>query len=501
METHDQLLQAIANNSREDVEALRVRHHLNKAELFDRYCNAIHLAISRNHVSMLTYFRETWQVKPSDLSLFDKSSLLATAVGSNSIDCIFELRHHWTINEFGRQDFLDLGLAVYTAAQSNNLKALQTVRNIFDKCRANDARHGDNYAINYAARHDMVDMCEELIEHWGIGPKDVFQPFLSHNAFLQAVKHGHVDVLQKFYYMLNIESSYVRGKHNRAILIAAEFGQAEVLRCLQKTWNLTTKDARKDNNIALKTASKNGHAKALAVLRTDFGLTADDARDNDNEALRLAILGGHLDVIRELRNWGLTRADLSVRGFSVLATLFGDEVDPERFAELVNEFGAWDTKVLNDVIEFSLKACEDYSSELFREWQLTHVCPEFNNKFIFTPEEYSLAEAQSGLSRDYMPTDCAICLGRLLTKLDHDAKVPLADDATISVTGCGHVFHENCLGTWRKTNTDCPNCRGSCLAAAKNCLTRRVRKHTALAKLYQSLKDLITERRALARSL
>ena len=44
-------------------------------------------------------------------------------------------------------------------------------------------------------------------------------------------------------------------------------------------------------------------------------------------------------------------------------------------------------------------------------------------------------------------SSCSVCLEEF------------KDNETISKTSCNHMFHENCLETWLKTNIKCPFCR------------------------------------------
>ena len=41
---------------------------------------------------------------------------------------------------------------------------------------------------------------------------------------------------------------------------------------------------------------------------------------------------------------------------------------------------------------------------------------------------------------------CAICFARML-------------DRDITVTNCGHLFHEDCLRAWKRNHDTCPKCR------------------------------------------
>lgn len=311
-----------------------------------------------------------------------------------------------------------------------------------------------------------------------------------------------------------------RSEGNLAVICAAANGHVGVLRELRKGWGLNTNDARADNNRAIRVAARRGQVKVLQELRKNWGLTAVDAGPERSEiimrrtAIYYAAANGHVEVLRELRElreWGLTAEDAMVALSARLET-FSLATRNLNWPLIVEELTTvWGVipEALNEAelgAMYQARPQEEpwvpLSSSLDQDLALNET--DIQSLISDGSEGGSAVRGQSSVSiddRSSVPTECTICQNSLFYKLAGGEGL----DSTIQpvVTGCGHVFHEDCLERTRQRfeRTNCPNCRGLHLALAANCTSLSPSAAESAKAFITSLIDLVEIRRAVWRQV
>ena len=139
--------------------------------------------------------------------------------------------------------------------------------------------------------------------------RNVLDARAGYNAPLyHAVKTKRFDVLHFLWHEYGIGLDDVCSEDSGVLRCLGEYGLVNVLQwCMER--GLCEEDMRANDNALFCAAAENGQVYMLRFLRT-LGFSLHDVRARHNYAWWWAAFNGHLNVLIELKDWGITKANV-----------------------------------------------------------------------------------------------------------------------------------------------------------------------------------------------